>query len=588
MYERYFDTRIDHYNFYSPYEDTTTFPLRYFVSILDDDDGNDDVKASNNNNESAVDAVFFYAGNEADIVQFVNNTGFMFELAAGDDDDDDGSGAYRNAMVVFAEHRYYGRSMPFGSGDNGGDFSSKQRRSVVPGYNVSLLTVEQAMADYDALAVHLRSVYKLSDDVPFVLFGGSYGANLAMWLRLRNPNLWAGAVASSATPLKHLLRETNGFASIETEAYGNVSSECPALVRRGWKELYGGAKTEGGREDIRQRLHLCPGSTNRIPSPLRRDDVDGDDDSGEAIAEIVHGWIGNALETMVQYGYPYTSRFYNPLPGYPFKVACERMLLEAVTTATKKKKKRNDDRSNNGTTSSTGDSGSGLDALYAAANVYYNYSGQAGPCFDWDSDVRKEAARYWQRLGQHHRVPAERQPSARVSSSAGTSSEMRRMRHQPFGNDEGTVVDWTARAWGYQTCTEVYQPMPTDGVSDFEVPHQPNRTAYFERCRSTWGVEPRPDWEERMFMGADIGTGTNLFLTNGQLDPWRAAGIQTQPKGSAENGYMGITVRTIENGAHHLDLRASNPLDPPSVVRVRQEQRLAIRRWIQQWRKLHS
>ena len=66
---------------------------------------------------------------------------------------------------------------------------------------------------------------------------GSYGGNLAMWLRLKNPNLWAGAIASSATPLKHLLRETNGFAKITTDAYGNVSSACPDLVRQGWKVL---------------------------------------------------------------------------------------------------------------------------------------------------------------------------------------------------------------------------------------------------------------------------------------------------------------------------------------------------------------
>ena len=61
-----------------------------------------------------------------------------------------------------------------------------------------------------------------------------------------------------------------------------------------------------------------------------------------------------------------------------------------------------------------------------------------------------------------------------------------------------------------------------------------------------------------------------IFLSSGQLDLWRAAGIQEKPKGSPDS----IVVRIIENGAHHLDLRAANSLDPPSVVAVRNKEEL--------------
>ena len=126
--------------------------------------------------------------------------------------------------------------------------------------------------------------------------------------------------------------------------------------------------------------------------------------------------------------------------------------------------------------------------------------------------------------------------------------------------------------------------MPTDGVTDFEVPYSPNETEYYARCLRRWEVTPRPDWEEMTFMGADIGSGSNIFLTNGQLDPWRAAGIQALPRGADPNL---IVVRTIKNGAHHLDLRASHPKDPPSVTAVREEEKAEIQKWITSWAKNH-
>ena len=140
----------------------------------------------------------------------------------------------------------------------------------------------------------------------------------------------------------------------------------------------------------------------------------------------------------------------------------------------------------------------------------------------------------------------------------------------------------TQRGWGYQCCTEVYQPMPTDGKTDFLLPSTPNETDYFANCARDWGVAPRPTYEERHFWGANIAAGSNIFLASGQLDPWRAAGIQAAPKGAPDS----IVVRIVEGGAHHLDLRASHAADPPSVTKVREEEKAAMHQWVAEWKAI--
>jgi hypothetical protein len=61
--------------------------------------------------------------------------------------------------------------------------------------------------------------------------------------------------------------------------------------------------------------------------------------------------------------------------------------------------------------------------------------------------------------------------------------------------------------------------------------------------------------------------------SNGLLDPWSSGGIM-------RNINKDVVAIIIPEGAHHLDLRGSDPMDPISVVKARQIERKYIKKWI--------
>jgi lysosomal Pro-X carboxypeptidase len=108
------------------------------------------------------------------------------------------------ALVVFAEHRYYGVSMPYGN------------RSYDDYGWLGYLTSQQALADYVDLITYFRhngsyssrNLYE-TDDIyglgvdgtppqssanPVIAFGGSYGGMLAAWFRIKYPAIIEGLV----------------------------------------------------------------------------------------------------------------------------------------------------------------------------------------------------------------------------------------------------------------------------------------------------------------------------------------------------------------------------------------------------------
>ena len=65
----------------------------------------------------------------------------------------------------------------------------------------------------------------------------------------------------------------------------------------------------------------------------------------------------------------------------------------------------------------------------------------------------------------------------------------------------------------------------------------------------------------------------HLFHSNGLRDPWSSGGVVKKISDS-------VLSVIIPEGAHHLDLRGSNPLDPKSVIDARNVHRENIKKWI--------
>lgn len=197
-----FDTILDHFNFV----DNRTFPLRYLINTT--------------YVEEKKSPILFYAGNEGDIELFAENTGFMWKLAPE-----------LGAMLVFAEHRYYGKSLPFGN------------NSYKDPQHLGYLTSEQALADFADLLQFLNP----DSQRPVIAFGGSYGGMLAAWFRMKYPHLVTGALASSAPVMQFPgIVPCDIFNRILTSVYkvaldrnpdGSNSGICVDNIKKSWTVL---------------------------------------------------------------------------------------------------------------------------------------------------------------------------------------------------------------------------------------------------------------------------------------------------------------------------------------------------------------
>uniref|UniRef100_A0A348G600 Lysosomal Pro-X carboxypeptidase n=1 Tax=Odontomachus monticola TaxID=613454 RepID=A0A348G600_ODOMO len=287
------DVRVDHFGF--AIEDT--FKLRYLV--------NDTWRKAENA------PIFFYTGNEGRIEIFAENTGFLWETAP-----------QFGALVVFAEHRYYGESLPYGN------------KSFTDPRHLGYLTSQQALADYVELIQHLRSKSGYSRS-PVIVFGGSYGGMLSAWIRMKYPHIVQGAIAGSAPILQFTgVVACEAFARILTSDFRSSNPTCAKLIRKSWSTITEVTSNDEGKKWLSDNWKLC--------EPLKTTEH----------VQTLKDFLKEVYTNLAMVNYPYENDFLMPLPGNPVNIFCRHLTNSSLTGKPL------------------------LSALHGAISIYTNYTGK--------------------------------------------------------------------------------------------------------------------------------------------------------------------------------------------------------------------
>ena len=130
-----------------------------------------------------------------------------------------------------------------------------------------------------------------------------------------------------------------------------------------------------------------------------------------------------------------------------------------------------------------------------------------------------------------------------------------------------------SKGWDFQACSEMVMPMCANGTTDMFIPKKWNFKEYSDECYKKFQVYPRENFAVTQYGAQRLDTASNIIFSNGLLDPWSGGGVLRSFNDK-------VDVIIIPEGAHHIDLRADNKLDPASVKEARRFHTKKIKQWI--------
>eukprot|EP00050_Salpingoeca_kvevrii_P017699 m.67439 g.67439 ORF g.67439 m.67439 type:complete len:617 (-) comp7680_c0_seq1:23-1873(-) len=506
--------------------------------------------------------ILFYAGNESPVEEYVNNTGLMYDLAAK-----------LEAFVVFAEHRFFGESIPHVAGVEN---------------CMAFVSSAQALADYAMLVPELKARNNLTES-KVVVFGGSYGGMLAAWMRMKYPNVVDGAISASAPIWAFPLNRPplDGAAQSITYSASKSAGSAPLCTQNflaAWVVMRELGKHDWGRQLLSQQLDLC----HAVTTP-------------QAVERLIQD-LQSPLFNIAEGDYPFPSDYITfaltgsriPLPAWPMRVACSNLATDwgvAISGSPDKvqfsvgygSQQRVRIAVNWNTTSATGSfvqsdvMASGIPQLLAgvkgALGVWYNFTGTE-QCLPVPSAEAPAPA-----------AMTEEQRASRTATGAQASNVC-----QPQKSLEALDM------WDAICCNEglqliqMYQqgvgrdmfwpPNVGPNVTEDDMINAESRQNLCADAFAKRGLygfpatsDPWARWMDAMYGGKNIAAHSNIVFSNGQLDPWSLGGVTES---------LSPTMKTVllPLGAHHLDLFFADPNDPPCAAEARSLEEQEIRKWI--------
>ncbi|KAL9655068.1 hypothetical protein ABK040_008850 [Willaertia magna] len=363
--ELFFTQKLDHFD----YGNQATFQQRYLV--------NDQYATSNG-------PVFIYTGHEDDIE-------FWWEQSSGIVTD---YAPRFGALVIFIEHRYYGKSLPFGKSSY--DSYEHLKYLVAPQQSMDVVTFIKEKFGFD---------YKRNR--PVILLAASLGGVYGSWIRQHHPSLVDGVIASSAQNFGYVNEtDPNGFYDITQEGLRTCSrldiypqETCDRVIQRGLLKV-NEYINNGKYLEIGRRLNLCSPTTTK------------------AQASMVLKSYQNIIPFIVRFNYPYPVNWFSSMKAYPTNELCRSVAL------TMKNSKASED-----------------DTLFQAINNVFNVffnSSTPQTCFDLNGFLNNLGERF---------VPWYYQGCADFIAPIGAQDNNRLFPYSPFVLS--TVLDRCQKDYGY-------------------------------------------------------------------------------------------------------------------------------------------
>ena len=546
---------------------------------------------------NATDApIFLYTGNESPLEEYINNTGLIWEQAPN-----------FNAQVVFLEHRYEGESLPRNVSQDCMSFSSSQ----------------QALADFVTLLdfINPQSVR------PVIAFGGSYGGMLSSWLRMKYPDMIAGAIAGSA-PIWGFPRNrptaidtawsvvTRGLTlSYPPTTTTRKDNHCVQNLQAAWPLIRFLGEAERGRTELTKAFRLC--------KPL--EDMD-------QVIQLLE-WVQSPWFDLAEGSFPYPSSYIpfaihmgmNYLPAWPLQSAC--WVVSHLHQEWGIQKRGNATPTDVKYSIQYGDSGLVLDIDWDIVTAKDESSWTSSETIVGLLSSVRDAVGIWFNITHDLKcfniTPAiDMATNGLVNSMFDSSqdiyaSQLRRLNNKNSSNDQQICLD-TMKAegsWNSICCNEDMNLIITDarglGRDMFWPPSHPRGTQTYQDLIQNYTVDwcldpdnifgyptshdPWSTWLDLYYGGLRIGSHSNIVFSNGLLDPWSAAGVYADviPTSTNYDGPMvqnitsdgTIIALIIQYGGHHTDLMYSDPADPDCVVQAREIERQHIKTWIDGWQQ---